>query len=97
MLSSPLFSLCILQRCRVVGTDGDAGGEVGKTNLVPNPPETLQLYFYLSYTLGIVTEISFEKIGCLSKRSVKSTELVQSLALWLAGKLKLTFQFPLGI
>lgn len=70
---------------------------LGRQTWSPTHQKTLQLYFYLSYTLGIVTEISFEKIGCLSKRSVKSTELVQSLALWLAGKLKLTFQFPLGI
>ena len=37
------------------------------------------------------------KIGSLSERSLKTTYLVQSWALLLEGRLKLTFQVPLGV
>lgn len=47
--------------------------------------------------MEIVKEISLEKQASLSERSLKTTYLVQSLALLFEDKLKVTFQFPLGV
>lgn len=91
VLSSALFfSLCSAK----LPSNENCWGEINRS---PTQPKTLQLHFYLFYTLGIVKEISFEKLVPFLKKSLKTTDLVQSLALLLEGRLKPIVPFPLGI